>query len=280
MRQSLICFLVVISCLAVTSVVHGQDSENEYTAKELISDYYDEEFQPFRKGNWYYKLSFSLSDKQLDNVTRLFDKVQEGQDFTYNIRLSGGKYVGQYFALGAGLGYTQSRFTGSLINSDSDTINAQSISRNFNFAPGIRVSMPLTKNQRLSLYNDVGFSFRFGRSLTRDIEKQDEIEQTKGKQFVFGVGLTPGVTFFVMENFAFEIGINVMGYRLNIEDSTFNNEVESRRVEHDVNFRINILSLNLGAAYYIGVLKTTFSDCLRLVRSRRSKCRTRRDGQP
>ena len=235
--------------------IYAQDTTKKYSAQDLISDYYDEDFRPFSRDVWLTKLSFSLSDKQLNNVARLFDRVVEGSEFSFNLGLSAGKYYSKYFLVGIGLGFNESKFVGTIIDSNSDTINAQSISRTTTIIPFTRISIPLSKSQRLSLYNDIGMSFGFGNSLTRDVQNQDEIIQDKGRQFVFGIGLSPGVTFFVVENFAFEVGINLIGYQLNVENATDQTGVESRRVEHDVNFQVNLLSLNLGVAYFIGTKK-------------------------
>ena len=247
--------LLLISILMSSylfSYAQGEDTTKSYTSEELIPSYYDKDFRPFSKGNWFSKMSFSLSDKELTNTARLFDRVVEGQNFSWDLKLSGGRFVGNYFLVGAGIGYNESQFTGTLINIDSDTVDAQSISRNIAFTPNIRVSIPMTKNQRLSFYNDIGMSFGYGRTLTRDTENIDEIEKLYSDQFVFGLGLSPGITFFAVENFAMEVGINVIGYRLNIENSIDGNGVESRKVENDVSFRVNLLSLNIGMAYYFG----------------------------
>jgi hypothetical protein len=66
------------------------------------------------------------------------------------------------------------------------------------------------------------------------------------------VGLSPGITFFAMENFAFEVQLNVLGYELNASDKTVNGTDESRVVRQNVDFNIDLLSLDLGLAYYFG----------------------------
>ena len=218
---------------------------------DLISGYYkSSQFRPFEKGGRFIKLSFSLSDKDLQNVSRLFDKVESGKDFTYRLQLSGGQFIKDYLLIGAGFGISESKFEGTLVSADSDTISAESISRNFSFSPYVRITLPLTKNQRLSFYNDFGMTFGFGQGLTRDTQNLDEIEKESSDEFVFGIGLSPGVTFFAIENFALEAGVNLVGYRLNVENSTDGDGLESRTVEHDVSFQLNLLSLNIGLAYY------------------------------
>lgn len=244
--------VLLISVSIGLSYGQNQDkgADKAYSAEDLISSYYNDDFRPFSKGSWQTRLSFSLSDKDLQNATRLFDVVEAGSDLSYNISLAAGRYMSDYFMVGAGLGYSESKFSGSLVNLDSDTIYSNSISRNYSVSPHVRITMPLTSNQRLSFYTDMGLSFGYGQALKRDTENIDEIETLSGDQFVFGAGISPGIIFFAMENFAFEAGLNLIGYRLNIENSTDGYGVESRIVEHDVNFRLNVLSVNIGIAYY------------------------------
>ncbi len=246
--------LTLIFMLVSSIFCYGQDdgAATTYTSEDLISSYYDEDFQPFRRGVGFTKLSFALSDKSLTNAPRLFDSVIDGQDFSWNLQLSGGYFLGNYFMVGGSFGYDESKFTGSVLNLDNDTIFTQSLSRSFNIAPYLRIAIPLTRNQRLSFYNDIGVSFGYGRTLVRDTQNLDEIDKEFGDQFIFGIGMSPGVTFFLVQNFALEAGINIIGYRLNIENIEDGQGLETRRVEHDVSFKLNLLSLNLGLAYFIG----------------------------
>ena len=254
MNRYILSVTLVISLSFTQAIAQDRDTTS-YTSGDLISTYYEDGFRPFQKGVTFTKLSFSLSDQDLQNVSRLFDKVVDGKDFSWSIDLSGGHFVGDYFLVGAVFSFSETRFTGELVDSNSDTINTQSITRNFNVGPYIRVAIPLTANQRLSFYNDLGIGVGFGRSLSRDTMNQDEIQKQYGEQFLFGIGLTPGITYFAVENVALEVGINLIGYQLNIENLEDGDGVESRKVEHDVSFRINLLSLNLGIAYFFGTKK-------------------------
>jgi hypothetical protein len=55
-----------------------------------------------------------------------------------------------------------------------------------------------------------------------------------------------------MENFAFEVQLDVIGYDLNVSKQRVNNGPESKEIRQNVDFNINLLSLKLGLAYYIG----------------------------
>jgi hypothetical protein len=83
--------------------------------------------------------------------------------------------------------------------------------------PTFRSSVPLTDNERLSFFTEVGLTFGFGNSLKRTIKNLDEVDKVYSTDFNFRIGISPGITFFAMESFAFEIQLNVLGYELQVE---------------------------------------------------------------
>lgn len=231
-----------------------EKKDSTYTAYDLMSNYYHNSFKPFKKNNVYIGFAFSLEDKKLQNVDYLIKKVIDGEKMDYDIKLKGGFYTGNYGMVGLNVNYFQNKFVGKTF-SDPDTIQSNSITRGFNITPNFRSSIPLTSTERLSFFTELGVSFGKSTTLTRDIKNIDEIDKSYATNYNFRVGISPGVTFFAMENFAFEVQLNVLGYELNVTDKTTNDIDDSRKVRQNVDFNINILSLDLGLAYYFGAKK-------------------------
>jgi len=222
---------------------------------ELMSHYYQDGFNPFQKGNAYVGFAFSLTDQTLQNQSRLFDKVLDGQDFNYDLTLRGGYLLRDFFMVGGNFIYRRDKFTGTIVQ-DSDTINRERITSIGTVAPTIKTYFPLTKNNRLSFFNEIGIGFGFGNSVSRDTRNNDEITKSYTDEFNFTAGISPGITFFAIENFAFEVQLtNLIGYELNVSNKNTNELEESRVTTHNVNFNINLLALNLGLAYYFGAKK-------------------------
>ncbi len=232
------------------------ESKEKKDPYELMSKYYGEEFNPFDKGNWYLGFAFSLQDQKLTNQARIFEKVLDGNSLNYNLTFKGGYYLVDYFAVGGNFIYSRDKFTGTVVQ-DSDTIQRNNIRSVGTVIASIRSSFPLTKNKRLSFFNEIGLGIGIGNSITRDIRNQDEIHKSYSDEFVFTTGISPGITFFAIENFAFEIQLNnLIGYTLKSSNTLTNDSEESKVVTHNVNFNINLLTLNLGLAYYFGAKKT------------------------
>lgn len=169
---------------------------------DLMSKYYEEEFHPFSKKNWYMGFAFSLQDQKLQNQARLFDKVLDGQDLNYDLTFRGGYFLGDYFMVGGNLIYNRENFTGTIVQ-ESDTIQRENIASRGTIAPTIKSYFPLTKNKRLSFFNELGLGFGFGNTVARDTKNQDEINKSYSDEFSFSAGISPGITFFAIENFAF-----------------------------------------------------------------------------
>ncbi|NMM48332.1 hypothetical protein [Marinigracilibium pacificum] len=248
-------FFTVLIIITPT-LIHSQNNQDtiKYTPYELLSSYYNEGFKPFEKRNFYVGLSFSLEDRKLTNTNNIFQQVIDGERLNYDILIKGGYYTGNFGMAGISFNYYQSKFEGEVFR-DPDTLQSNSITRGFAIIPNFRSSVPLTKNERLSFFTQL--ELRFGRSntLIRNIKKIDEVEKIYGTDDNFRIGLSPGLTFFVMEAFALEVQLDVLGYELNVEESKVNNNEPSRVIRQNVDFNINLLSLQLGLAYYFGANK-------------------------
>lgn len=247
--SSFVGFLLLFVLL--TNSLNGQEDEKkENSAEFLISDYYDANFRPFDKGRWFTKLSLALSEQDLENSVRGFENVLIGNDLDWNMSLSTGYYFSKYFMIGMSFGYSQAIFTGDVSGTLGNVIDTEISRETFSFTPFLRTSIPLTKSNRLSLFNDLGVALSFGTlEESRDGTLSNPTKKT-GNTFGFGIGLSPGITYFAMQNFALELGLNLLGYRYQLEKSQVDQDPISKISKNDIAFQVNLLSLKLGVAYY------------------------------
>jgi len=256
--MSKFCLLLLFTILVPRISIFAQDETVEkkenLTPYELMSSYYSNQFNPFAKNNAFIGLSFSLEDKKLTNTDYLVQKVIDGERLDYDLLLKGGYYTGNYGMAGLAFNYYQDKFQGDVFR-DPDTLISNTITRGFAFIPYFRSSVPLTNNERLSFFTELGVRMGASHSLTRNTKNLDEVEKTYGTNYNFRLGISPGVTFFVMEAFALEVQLNVLGYELRVEEKSVNNGESSKTVRQNVDFNINLLSLQLGLAYYLGAKK-------------------------
>lgn len=248
--------LTLATALLISKGVKGQEgnAKENYTAYDLMSKYYNENFKPFKKRNIYLGLAFSLEDLKQENTSGLIQNVIDGKNFDYNILLKGGYYFSNYAMAGLNFAYTQHKFDGTVYR-DPDTLQSNSITREYDFTPNFRTSIPLTRNERLSFFVEIGLGFGYGTGLVVNTKNLDEIERKYSESFHFRAGISPGITFFAMESFAFEVQLNVLGYDLRATRLTQDDGPESKEVEQKIDANIDLLSLQLGLAYYFGSKK-------------------------
>ncbi len=235
-------------------VAQEMDSTAKYTPYELMSSFYNNNFRPFKKKNLYLGISFALENRMLTNTSGLLQNVIDGERLNYNLLLRTGYYVGDYGMIGLDFQYIQNKFEGEVLQSP-DTLTSNTISRGFAVTPNFRASIPLTPNERLSFFVVLGTTLGLGNTLKRNIKNPDEIVKEYSTDLNFRLGVSPGVTFFAIESFAFEIQLDLLGYELNVSDKQINDGPESRVIQQNVDFKINLLTLQLGLAYYFNSKK-------------------------
>jgi hypothetical protein len=246
----LLIVLLTVSCLGL----YGQETKPDTTLTpfDLITNYYNgESFAPFQKGNGYLGLAFTLEDESLQNTQRLFDKVTNGDEIDWELTFKGGYFLWDYVQVGMNVIYARNKFEGRLIDQNSDSVTRASIYSSGTMVPFIKIYFPVSKNERLSFFLENGVGLGFGTQLQRDTRSIDQITKRYTEEFVFNLGLSPGITFFAIENFAFEVQLsNLLGYRYSKRTTTVDDLEESVKRTNNVNFSINLLSLRLGLAYY------------------------------
>jgi len=189
MKKLLFCLTVFVLS---TQWSFAQKKE-KMSPSELMFEYYDDEFRPFSKDKWFIALSFSLEDQNLQSGNKYigFDRIIEGSEFNYEIKVKGGYSIGKSNFVGLGIthGREESKGKGIII---LDTINSQSVTNRNTFSPFLRTYYPLSKNRRLSFFNEIKMDFGFANT---DIEKFENSEQTEletEESFLFGIGISPG----------------------------------------------------------------------------------------
>jgi len=197
----------------------------------------------------------TLNNEKFENSEYRFEKISEGNKDNYELDLRAGYYFNDYFAGSLGFiigGDSFERWVPKIIG----FTDRSSITQTFGISPALRSSIPVVPNQRLNLFVDLGFNFNWGETKVDDIENETIILSNVSDNFDFGVGIKPGVTFFVMENFALEIGLEILGYNYNSTKTNFNDDnPDEKYSSHSIDFDLSLSTLQLSLAYYIGVKK-------------------------
>lgn len=248
-----ILFLIILLTGMTSTYSFGQENNtSQSSAKSLISTYYNDGFEPFEKRNWYTSFSMSLKNEEMKNMQQTFQTVLDGTNDNYEIDLGVGYYFSDYFAIILLGTFGESEFIGTVIKSN-DTIFQQSLQVNYGLTPSLRASIPLVPNNRLSLFIDLSVGVGWGNTVARNTFNDSTITKSYIDDLNFNIGINPGVTFFAMENFALEIGLNILGYKYSESTESYNDDPqeESSYKTNEIDFRLDLLDLSLSLTYYI-----------------------------
>ena len=249
--------ILFLSLILSTNVLYAQETDKiEVDEEDFIGSYYNEQFNPFKKGNGYVGLAFSVFDEKTDNSKDIlnFDRQISSKRLNYSVNFKGGYFFSKNHM--AGLGYSIERNKSSAQATFlTDTIIIESLDRIHSFTPSLRSYFPLTKNKRLSLFNELKMNFGGGKGETEWYENGEVTRFDNSNTFIFGVGISPGVNFFALQNFCFEIQLDVLGYRYEKVKTTDDTGEDITTVSHNVDLTLNLLTLNFGLAYYFGTKK-------------------------
>jgi len=246
--------LILLVLMLFSFNIYSQEIEKKEDPKSLMSSYYNEDFNPFKEGNWMVSFNMSFKKEDFQNKNYHFEDIIEGAQKNSNYQIGGGYFFSDNFAGKLGLVFGRETFDGSIAKT-LDTINRTSITKSYGVAPALRSAIPLVPNKRLSLFVDLGTQFGWGNTEGHNQGKFGDDEISDSSQFNFGAGIQAGVTFFAMENFAIEIGLDVLSYKYTSNTTHDYDSPQSKYVTNEVDFSIDLLSLNLALTYYIGAKK-------------------------
>ncbi|MDW7695827.1 hypothetical protein R9C00_25145 [Flammeovirgaceae bacterium SG7u.111] len=216
---------------------------------ESWNDFYNESFQPFTKGNWHTNLVLNFSQTEESNQINLLANVIDGNTFSYGVGFSGGYFFKDEMSAGLNIKFNRSNSNLNTLQ-DADTVNTKRLNHSFAFTPFLRNYIPLSKNNRFSVFNETGLTFGYGQTLRRKTVSEDKIEKYYGESYIARFGIRPGINAFIVENFSFEIAIDLIGFEMDYIKSDYGNGQTGDATNLDFNFKIDLLSLNFGVAYY------------------------------
>lgn len=111
-----------------------------------------------------------------------------------------------------------------------------------------RQYIPLGRSKRFALFNETSLSFG---GIQSKFTNDSPVKGTYQSGFELGIGISPGIVAFATNNMAVEVNVGVMGINYSRIEQT-HNQVKDGRVESSMmNFKINILSIGLGMAFYL-----------------------------
>ena len=106
--------LLVGTFFCVIYHTNAQQDTSDKDAENLIFSYYNDNFNPFKKGNWLVTLQMSLQNENYTNVKQLLQTVVDGKSNDMAILVGTGYYFSDFFGVFGELGYSVTYITGGV----------------------------------------------------------------------------------------------------------------------------------------------------------------------
>lgn len=208
------------------------------------------------KGQWIAGGSFSYSETSASDYEMLIIEDIDGTNYSFKVSPYAGYFFKDNLCIGGRFGYsrTMTKLNSTSINLTDDLNfaidNFYNLKHIYTGAVFFRNYISLGQSRRFAIFNEVRLAAGGGQS--KAISGSDE--NLKGSYqdiFQMELGLIPGITAFIADNVAVEASVNVLGLSYNKYDQTRNQVYQGSLESAGVNFKVDILSINIGVSFYI-----------------------------
>lgn len=208
------------------------------------------------KGQWITGGSFSYSENTADDYEWLVLKNIEGTNYSFHVSPYIGYFIGDNICVGGRFTYSRSmiklkslslNLSEDLDFSIDDFYNLQHI---YSGSAFFRNYVSLGHSLRFAVFNEVRLTLGGGQGKQFSGLGTD-LKGTYQDIFTMELGVIPGITAFISNEVAIEASVNVLGFSYK-KYTQERNRVETASFEHSgVNFKVDILSINIGVSFYI-----------------------------
>lgn len=217
-------FFGPVSLFGQTAVEEPASDKSVQKGKVLLGTYFD----------------FSFATVNKTRVARLStesDVVHAG------INITGGKMLSDHWGLLLSVGYDHTSTTTPISNATTSIV-VEEKHVFYSFIPSVRY------------YTEIGdatyFFLQGGVSISRGTSEADEFDGTSFVQLNFktngfGVGISPGISYFMTNKLSTEIAIGLLGYSIISGEDDKGNKTEARTFQS----LLYLNSVSLGFVYYL-----------------------------
>ncbi len=210
------------------------------------------EFVP--KGQWVFGGSVSYSTHSNNDYNFLIVEDIKSNGYQFKITPLVGYAYTKNSLVGVRFGYSR-RLTeldnASLSITSLDNSYFYSLKHSYNVEALWRKYIPLGKdNKRFALFAEVALAM--GGSQSKLLSgPQQSLSGTYASSFDVSLGVNPGIAAFLTNNMAIEVNIGVFGFNYSKTRQIGNQVVSGTTSTSQMNFKVNIFSIGLGASFYL-----------------------------
>ena len=210
------------------------------------------EFVP--KGQWVFGGSISYSTHSNNNYNFLIVENIQSNGYQFKVSPLVGYAYSRNSLVGVRFGYSRGLTeldNASLSITSLDNSYYYSLKHSYNVEALWRNYIPLGRNnKRFALFAEVSLAMGGSQSVVAT-GPTSAISGTYATSFDIALGVNPGISAFLTNNMAIEVNIGVLGFNYSNTRQVSNQVVTGNTSSSQMNFKINIFSIGLGASFYL-----------------------------
>lgn len=205
------------------------------------------------KGQWIFGGTASYSTHSNDNYKLLIIEGINSNGYTIKVSPLIAYAPRNNMAVGIRFAYGRSLFSldGASVSIAGAGLNVEyfhALKHSYEAVALWRQYIPLGENKRFALFTEMQFGL--GGSQAKFAEGSP-IRGTFQRGYTVSLGLNPGIVAFATNNIALELNIGVLGLNYSQIRQVHNQVSTGERSGGLINFKINLLSIGVGASFYL-----------------------------
>ncbi len=231
-----------------SSSIVVEESSSSKKGGLLASLYPVDPDEAIAKGRIYGGLSLSLlqGNTEDDALNILIGDVYEAYGYTFTLEAFGGYFIKDAMALGLRVGYSRTWFDVDFAMLE-DLLDMKQhrkyVSNGFFIQPILKNYFKVMDSRNFYFFNETSISVGYSYGISQS-DNGEDLDKSRNNSWSIEVGLNPGICIMVLDRFAFETSVGLLGLSTSVMDIEENGEKKSRVVGNVVNFTINLLALN------------------------------------
>ena len=209
------------------------------------------------KGQWVLGANASYSTHTNDKYTFLIIEGIESDGYTFRVSPLLAYAVTDNMAVGLRGSYArtnlavdraQMKFCDDESGTSIGVTDYKSVKHSYTVAACWRQYIPLGASKRFAIFTEV----QLGAGGTESVFASGQpVKGTYEEGYTLSLGVQPGLLAFATNNMAIEVSVGVMGISFTDVRQVHNQVSVGRRRSSNMNFKVNIFSIGVGAAFYL-----------------------------
>lgn len=209
------------------------------------------------KGQWMVGASFSYSEQVNDNFDFMsLLKEINAESYTFKVTPVVSYFIRDNISIGGRLAYSRTfskidNLSLELGDDISLTINEYNdVANTYSGSFFLRTYLNLGDSKRFGLFNEARLTYGYSKSKNSS-DFGSGLSGVHQLKHNLNIGVSPGITCFVNDFTAVEASVAVAGINFNWYEQTKDQVYSGKRTSSSANFKINILSIDLGIVFYL-----------------------------